>query len=44
VGTRDPLSFLAGPCVVLAVVLVASALPAGRAARIDPVRALREDA
>jgi ABC-type antimicrobial peptide transport system permease subunit len=43
VSTRDPL-VLAGVCVLLTVMgLSASLIPAVRAARIDPVRALRAD-
>jgi ABC-type antimicrobial peptide transport system permease subunit len=34
---------VAGPLVMIACALVASWLPARRAARIDPMRALREE-
>ena len=37
----DPLSLAAGCLALLAVSLAASALPALRAARVDPVRSLR---
>jgi len=43
VSPRDPLAFLAAPVVLIVVALVASYLPACRAARIDPVIALRLD-
>ena len=44
VGAADPLSYV-GAAVVMAVsVLVACAVPAWRAARVDPTRALRQDA
>lgn len=43
VSARDPLSFLAGPILIVGVVVVASAVPALRAGRIDPVEALREE-
>lgn len=42
IGPRDPLTFLSVSGVLLAVALVAGWLPARRAARIDPVEALRE--
>jgi ABC-type antimicrobial peptide transport system permease subunit len=43
VSPRDPLAFVAAPVVLIIVALVASYLPACRAARIDPVIALRLD-
>jgi putative ABC transport system permease protein len=43
VGTRDPLTFGAVAALLTAVALFASYLPARRAARLEPVRALRED-
>jgi ABC-type antimicrobial peptide transport system permease subunit len=39
----DPVSFLLAPVALGVVAIVASALPAWRAARVDPVRALRVD-
>ena len=39
----DPLSFVAGPIVFLAVAVVACVIPARKAAGIDPVVALRSD-
>jgi predicted permease len=43
VSSADPLALAAGPLVMIACALVASWLPARRAARIDPMRALREE-
>ena len=42
VAGHDPLSFSLPPVVIIAVGLLASVLPMVRAARIDPVRSLRE--
>jgi putative ABC transport system permease protein len=41
VGATDPLTFLSVPVVLLLVTLAASYLPARRAARLDPLAALR---
>jgi ABC-type lipoprotein release transport system permease subunit len=43
VDSRDPLTFVLGPLVLAIVSLVASLLPAWKAAGMDPVRALRLD-
>jgi ABC-type antimicrobial peptide transport system permease subunit len=43
VSGADPVALLAGPLVMIACALVASWLPARRAARIDPMKALREE-
>lgn len=43
VGPRDPVSFLLTPAFLLLIVLVASWLPAVRAARVDPAMALRTE-
>ena len=43
VGPRDPLTFLLVPAVLAAVALAATDLPARRASRVDPMRALRGD-
>lgn len=39
-GPRDPMTFLGVPLVLLAVALVAAWMPARRASRLDPVKAL----
>ncbi len=39
----DPLTFVAGPIVFLAVAVVACVVPARKAAGIDPTEALRSD-
>lgn len=41
VAPRDPLTFVAVPMVLLAVALAACAVPAWRATRVDPVRAMK---
>jgi len=43
VGPADPVSFLAAAATLAAVGALAAYLPARRAARIDPVRALGEE-
>jgi ABC-type lipoprotein release transport system permease subunit len=40
VGAADPLSFVAGAAILLAVAAVAAYLPAHRASRIEPMVAL----
>lgn len=43
VGPRDPVAFLAALPTLLAAALLASALPALRATRVDPAKTLREE-
>ena len=43
VGSRDPLSWIAALGVLSAVLLLAVLRPATRAARVDPMEALRAD-
>jgi putative ABC transport system permease protein len=43
VSTRDPMTLLLGPALMIAVALLASSLPARRASRLDPAEALRKD-
>ena len=43
VGPRDPLTFTLVPLVLLAAALLGAIVPALRAARVDPVIALRAD-
>ena len=43
VTTRDPLTFTALPILIVAVTTLACYLPARRAARVDPVLAIRQD-
>ena len=43
VARTDALTFAVGPAVLVVVALLASYLPARRAARVDPVIALRHE-
>jgi putative ABC transport system permease protein len=40
-GPRDPVAFVAGPGILLGVAVVAAYVPAWRASRMDPMKALR---
>jgi ABC-type antimicrobial peptide transport system permease subunit len=41
VGTRDPVTFVAVPAVLAIVAMVASVVPARRAIRVEPTKALQ---
>jgi putative ABC transport system permease protein len=43
VGAIDPVTFMAVPTLLLTVTLVAAYVPARRASRVDPVRALKAE-
>jgi hypothetical protein len=43
VQARDPTTFATAPSILVLVALIALALPAFRASRVDPVRTLREE-
>jgi putative ABC transport system permease protein len=43
ISTRDPWTFVAAPVVLAIVAALATALPARRAATLDPIAALRDD-
>jgi len=43
VSTRDPVTFLAVPALILVVAMGACLIPGWKAARIDPVNALRNE-
>ena len=43
VHVTDPVAYLAGLSVIVAACLLAAWIPASRAARVDPMRTLRQD-
>jgi ABC-type antimicrobial peptide transport system permease subunit len=43
VTTRDPVVFIAAPLVLLSTILLATWIPARRAASVDPMQALRNE-
>jgi hypothetical protein len=43
VRTLDPLTFIAVPTILASVALLACVIPAGRAARLNPIVALRDE-
>jgi putative ABC transport system permease protein len=43
ITTHDPLTFVALPCAVTVTILIACAIPALRAAKVDPVTTMRAD-
>jgi len=43
VGAYDPLSFVAAPGIIIITALISGAVPALRAARVDPLVAMRSE-
>ena len=41
IGTRDPITFMVLPLALLAIAVIATLIPAARAARVNPIVALR---